>query len=63
MIYWISTATISLFLFASAASYLFHSPTIAGIRELGFPDFFRIELAILKIVAGLVSSSPICLGP
>ena len=47
---------------ASAASYLLHPPTIIGIRQLGFPDFFRIQLAVLKIIAVpvlLISAFPI----
>ena len=35
----------------SAGSYLFHQATIVGIREMGFPDYFRIELAVLKLIA------------
>ena len=51
MIYWISTSAICVMLLASAASYLFHQGTIDGVRDLGFPDFFRIQLAFLKLVA------------
>ncbi len=58
MIYWISTTVLSLFLFASALSYLIHAPTIEGVRQLGFPDFFRVQLAILKLLAALVLLAP-----
>ena len=51
MIYWVSTSIICTMLAASAASYLLHPPTIIGIRDLGFPDYFRIQLAILKLLA------------
>lgn len=51
MFYWASTLIICAMLAASAASNLFHHPTISGIRKLGFPDYFRIQLAILKIIA------------
>ncbi len=51
MLYWIPTVLISLMLAASALSYLFHENTIIGVRELGFPDFFRVELAVLKFLA------------
>ena len=50
-IYWVSTALLSLFLYLSAYSYLFSQSTIAGVRELGFPDFFRLQLVVLKIIA------------
>lgn len=35
----------------SAYTYIFHKATIDGVKALGFPDYFRIELAILKIIA------------
>jgi hypothetical protein len=56
--YWISTSLISVYLLLSAYSYFFSKSTIEGVRELGFPDFFRIELAILKIIAVLVLLIP-----
>lgn len=58
MIYWISTALVSLFLLLSATSYLFHQATIEGVSDLGFPDFFRVQLAILKLVAVLILLIP-----
>lgn len=58
MIYWVSTILIGVILSLSAASYIFHGPTIQGVRELGFPDFFRIELAVLKILAVLILLLP-----
>jgi len=51
MIYWISTILICSFLAWSAASYLFHAPSIASVRDVGFPDFFRYELVVLKAIA------------
>jgi len=50
-IYWSSTVLISLFLIWSAWSYIYSKPTIDGVRELGFPDFFRVQLAVLKLIA------------
>ncbi|RKR15380.1 DoxX-like protein [Maribacter vaceletii] len=58
VIYWFSTAIISAFLFLSSYSYLFSKSTIQGIRALGFPDFFRIELAVLKLIAAIVLLIP-----
>ncbi|WP_343488430.1 DoxX family protein [Allomuricauda sp. d1] len=49
--YWASTIIIALFLLWSAYTYLFQKAVIDGVRELGFPDFFRIQLAALKIIA------------
>lgn len=51
MIYWISTGLVCLLLLASSASYVFHQGTIEGVRALGFPDHFRVQLAVLKLIA------------
>ncbi len=51
MIYWGSTGFVCLMLLISAAGYVFHQDTVKGIRDLGFPDFFRIQLAVLKVMA------------
>ena len=61
-IYWISTSLVSTMMLVSASSYFFHQSTIVGVRELGFPDFFRIQLAILKAIGAiclLIPSIPI----
>ena len=49
--YWASTMTISAFLLLSAYTYFFSQNTINGLKDLGFPDYFRIQLGILKIIA------------
>lgn len=57
-LYWISTALISVYLILSAYTYVWSESTIAGVRELGFPDFFRIQLAVLKTLAALALTLP-----
>lgn len=57
-IYWTSTILLSLILIWSAYSYIFSKATIDGVRELGFPDFFRVQLAVLKIIAVIVILIP-----
>jgi hypothetical protein len=46
------------FLLLSAYTYIFHQGTIEGVKALGFPDFFRIELAALKVIAVIVILPP-----
>jgi len=58
VIYWVSTTLVSAMLILSALSYFFHQNTIDGVRELGFPDFFRIQLAVLKLIAIVVLLLP-----
>ncbi|MEL7147079.1 MAG: DoxX family protein [Bacteroidota bacterium] len=57
-IYWISTIVTAAYLLWSSYAYLFSQSMIEGIKKLGFPDFFRIELAILKGIAVLVLVVP-----
>jgi len=57
-IYWISTLIISGFLLLSSYSYFFSESAINGIRDLGFPDYFRVQLGILKLIAVFVLLIP-----
>lgn len=50
-LYWVSTALVCAMLAWSAGSYVFSASTIDGVRALGFPDFFRVQLAVLKVLA------------
>lgn len=58
IIYWSSTVIIVVFLFVSSYSYVFSKSTIDGIKDLGFPDFFRVELAVLKLIAAILILLP-----
>ncbi len=57
-IYWSSTIIISSFLLLSSYTYLFSKNTIEGVKALGFPDFFRVELAVLKLIAAVILILP-----
>ena len=58
LIYWISTGLFSAFMLFSAYSY-FTDPTFKdAFAYLGYPDYFRIELAIAKILGVLAILLP-----
>lgn len=57
-LYWISTSLVALMLLVSSLTYIFHKNTIEGLQELGFPGFFRIQLAILKLAAVVALLAP-----
>lgn len=57
-IYWTSTSLVAAMLLWSAYTYLFSQAAIDGVRALGFPDFFRLQLAVLKIIAVIVLLTP-----
>jgi len=59
IIYWTTTGIISAMMLFSGFSYLTNVDMKAAFVHLGFPDYFRIELAILKILGALTLILPI----
>jgi len=59
IIYWISTSLISLMMIFSACSYFANPKVKQGFRHLGFPDYFRVELSIAKLLGAIVLIAPI----
>ncbi|MCW3463481.1 DoxX family protein [Chitinophaga nivalis] len=58
IIFWITTGLISIMMLFSALSYLTNPEIKQGFHHLGFPDYFRIELAVAKILGTLVLIIP-----
>lgn len=58
-IYWSFNILLAVFLLWSSYTYLFDKNTIEGIKDLGLPDFLRLELAFLKLIAVLIILLPI----
>ena len=58
IIYWATTGIVSLMMLFSAYSYLAKPEIAAAFKHLGFPDYFRIELAVAKIAGALVLIIP-----
>jgi DoxX-like family len=58
IIYWITTGLITLMMVFSAYSYVSKPEMEAAFKHLGFPDYFRVELAIAKILGALVLIIP-----
>jgi len=56
--YWFSTSIVALMVFASSYTYFYSAATIDGIREMGFPDFFRIQLGVLQFLGAAVLIYP-----
>jgi uncharacterized membrane protein YphA (DoxX/SURF4 family) len=59
IIYWISTALVALMMTFSAYSYLTNETIKQAFHHLGFPDYFRVELAIAKILGAVLLLVPI----
>jgi hypothetical protein len=54
IIYWVSTGIISFMMLFSAYQYLYNPAIATGFQHLGFPYYFRIELAIAKIAGAIL---------
>lgn len=58
IIYWASTGILSFMMLFSAYAYLTNPKIAEGFHYLGFPDYFRVELAIAKMAGVLVLLLP-----
>ena len=58
IIYWSSTGIISLMMIFSGFSYLTNPAIKEAFVHIGFPDFFRIELAFAKLLGAVVLLIP-----
>jgi putative oxidoreductase len=54
-LFWIAKGFISFFMLFSAYYSYSHAENL---RKLGFPDYFRVELVIAKIIGGIVLLIP-----
>lgn len=57
--YWASTAIVALMMTFSAYSYFTNPMVKEGFQHLGFPDYFRVELAIAKLMGAVLLLIPI----
>ena len=58
IIYWVTTGLVSVMMLFSASQYLTNPQMAAAFNHIGFPAYFRIELAIAKIIGALVLIIP-----
>jgi len=57
--YWVSTAILSLMMLYTAYAYLTQDAMVQAFRHLGYPDYFRIELAIGKVLGAILLIVPV----
>lgn len=58
IVYWASTGLFCAFLLLTSISYLTDPKFVDIFRHLGFPQYFRVELAIAKIIGVLILLIP-----
>ena len=57
--YWSTTAVFSLMMAFSAFAYVTQPEIKQGFVHLGFPDYFRIELAVAKLLGAVILLAPV----
>ncbi len=57
--YYTTTALVSFAMLFSTYAYLTKPELKAGFQHLGFPDYFRVELAIAKFIAAIALWLPV----
>lgn len=58
IIYWTMTGIVALMMIFSAAMYMTNPEIAANFAKMGFQDFFRVELAIAKVIGAIVLLIP-----
>lgn len=57
--YWATTGLVTLMMLFSGYSYFTNPEVAQGFQHLGFPDYFRIELAIAKLIGAVLLVAPV----
>ena len=57
--YWVTTSIVSLMMVYSAYAYLTQPAMQQAFQHLGYPDYFRVELAIAKLIGAILLIAPI----
>jgi hypothetical protein len=57
--YWVTTSIVSLMMAFACYSYLTQDAIKEAFVHLGFPDYFRVELAIAKLIAAVLLLAPV----
>lgn len=58
LIFWITTGIFGVMMLFSAFNYFFNEEVKSSFVHLGFPDYFRIELGIAKMLGALTLLLP-----
>lgn len=58
-VYWGSTGLVTLFMLFSGVMYFIADAPAETFERLGFPDYFRIQLGVAKLVGGVALLVPL----
>lgn len=57
--YWATTIIVTIMMIYSAYAYLTQDAMAQAFRHLGYPDYFRVELAIGKLIGAILLVAPV----
>jgi uncharacterized membrane protein YphA (DoxX/SURF4 family) len=57
--YWATTIIMAIMMVYSAYAYLTQDAMLQAFRHLGYPDYFRVELAIGKLIGAVLLVAPV----
>lgn len=57
--YWLTTSIVAIMMTYSAYAYLTQEAMAQAFHHLGFPDYFRVELAIAKLAGAILLLAPV----
>lgn len=58
IIYWVTTGLVAFGMLVSFFNYMFNPVMKAGYAHIGFPDWFRVELGIAKLLGAIALIVP-----
>jgi putative copper export protein len=57
--YWVTTAIVAIMMTYSAYAYLTQPAIAQAFIHLGFPSYFRVELAVAKLIGAILILTPL----
>jgi uncharacterized membrane protein YphA (DoxX/SURF4 family) len=57
--YWVTTSIVALMMTYSSYAYLTQDAMLQAFHHLGYPDYFRVELAIAKLAGAIILIAPV----
>jgi len=57
--YWVTTAIVAIMMTYSSYAYLTQDAILQAFHHLGYPNYFRVELAIAKLIGAILLIAPV----
>jgi uncharacterized membrane protein YphA (DoxX/SURF4 family) len=57
--YWATTSIVAIMMTYSSYAYLTQDAMLQAFHHLGYPDYFRVELAIAKLIGAVLLIAPV----